>query len=68
MDYNENPVSIPTLLSDVLVQQGVAFIDEPQSYHHVPHQILHSTLYSNASALHVEIDLSQSLNDKAIHF
>jgi len=68
MDYNENPIFISTLYSNIFVQQGVAFIDEPQSYHRVSHQIIHSFLYPNASALHVEIDFSQSLNDEAIHF
>jgi len=68
MDYNEKPVSMPTLPSDVFVQQRVALIEEPQSYHHESYQIIHSSLYLNASALHVEIDLSQSLNDEAIHF
>jgi len=68
MDYNEKHDSIPTLLLDVLFQQGVVFIDEPQNYRHVPHQSLHLTLYPNASTLHAEIDLSQSLNGAAIHF
>jgi len=56
MDYNEKPDSIPTLLSDVLVQQGVAFVEEPQNCHYILHQSLHSTLYPNESVLHVDID------------
>jgi len=68
MNYHKNLVPIPSLYPNVFVQQRVVFIEEPKSTHQVSLMIIIPFLYLNASTLHPEIDLSQSLTDEAILF